>query len=71
MLDAESSEMVLSSEDGWTRLRVLHIQEHLCRPSLRRPRAYLRLEGFCILHSAEWICELAPAINTTSVMDMN
>lgn len=71
MLDAESSEMVFSSKDGWTRLRILHIQEHLCMPSLRRLRAYVRLEGFCIPHSAEWTCELAPDINTTSVMDMD
>lgn len=70
MLDVDSSEMVLSSEGVWTWLRVLHIQEHLCMPSLRRPRAYVRLEIFNILHSAQWTCELAPAIKT-SVMGMD
>lgn len=70
ILAADCSEVVLSSEDGWAQLRVLHIQDHLCMPSLKRPRAYVRLENFYLPYSAEWTCELAFAINTTSVVDM-
>lgn len=49
MLDADSSEVVLSSEDR----QAQSIQQHRCMASLRRPRAYVRWEVVYIPHSAE------------------
>lgn len=46
MMNADSSEGVISSQDEWTQLRLLNIQERLCIPSLSRPGACVRLEDF-------------------------
>lgn len=46
MMNADSSEGVISSQDEWTQLRLLNIQERLCTPSLSRPGACVRLEDF-------------------------
>lgn len=71
MMDADSSEGMPSSEDGWTQLRLLDTQDHLCIPSLSRPRACVRLGGFYTSLSAEWVCELTFPTNITSSVGMD
>ena len=46
MMNADSSEGEISSQDEWTQLRLLNIQKSLCTPTLSRPGACVRLEGF-------------------------